>query len=608
MGLAAGQARLLTITGRKSDCEFESMRLSHQKIALARQLADLSNEYQNSLTQTKLVYDYYGTGDTTTQLSYGILMTPSTLNNYMPTTLTDSMGRVCLNSKLAAAAAAAGIPQEGLGTLPSETTRNRFVQALCDNDVITKSLSKTIQSLPYNQAAGFGGGVTTAIQTQDMTLSKLADYLINFGEAADFDSLSGGTTSEHVKGYFVELNNSNSRLINDDSTNNDKVAWRYGEGGQKGWASQWGGSPSSGAKQITIGDILKDYAIGKSYYLIVDGQDDHNNVTGCNGIVDNICNCNFWDQMFDTFENLFDIGDAYTQNALAYARESITQYITNPSVGLDKYTNFEVGTEGAGVTWNPEQYNGMNDLDPNMIAGFKRRRDAYDSEVLENLRQLYGGIGINLVINNDDDGSTDNDSCMSVGSINISAMLMAYLTYFADFMNGVSKTTSSGEEVYDVTKREDTSHLVNDETEFTIKIGSEVSSDDLGQATFYDALFNQICAKGWTENNNITDNEYLQHMLQTGMLYVSVLKDDGYYYQGNYSTDSYIKEISDETYIAQAEAKYNTEKAKLNAKEETLDLKMKNLDTEISALTTEYDTVKNTISKQIEKSFKRYNA
>ena len=57
MGLAAGQARLLTITGRKSDCEFESMRLSHQKIALAREMADLSNEYQNSLDQSKLIYD-----------------------------------------------------------------------------------------------------------------------------------------------------------------------------------------------------------------------------------------------------------------------------------------------------------------------------------------------------------------------------------------------------------------------------------------------------------------------------------------------------------------------------------------------------------------------
>ena len=100
----------------------------------------------------------------------------------------------------------------------------------------------------------------------------------------------------------------------------------------------------------------------------------------------------------------------------------------------------------------------------------------------------------------------------------------------------------------------------------------------------------------------------MQAMLQNGMLFISKMKDDGYYYQGNYATDPYIKEISDDTAIAQAESKYTTEKAKLNTKEETLDLKMKNLDTEISSLTTEYDTVKNTLSKNIEKSFKRYSA
>ena len=127
MGLSAGQARLLSITSRKSDCEFQSMRLSHQKIALSRELADLSNEYQNSLDQTKLIYDYYGTGDTSTPLSYSILMSPSTLNDYMPTLLTDSIGRVTLNSKYAAAARFAGIPQEGLGTLPSEAMRQAFV-------------------------------------------------------------------------------------------------------------------------------------------------------------------------------------------------------------------------------------------------------------------------------------------------------------------------------------------------------------------------------------------------------------------------------------------------------------------------------------------------
>ena len=100
MGLAAGQARLLTITGRKSDCEYESMRLSHQKLALSRQLTDLSNEYQNSLDQTKLIYDYYGTGDQSNPLSYGILMTPSTLNNYMPSDVRVNMNIVESNGDI----------------------------------------------------------------------------------------------------------------------------------------------------------------------------------------------------------------------------------------------------------------------------------------------------------------------------------------------------------------------------------------------------------------------------------------------------------------------------------------------------------------------------
>ena len=55
MGLSASQARLLTITARKSDCEYESMRLSHQKIALSRDMNVASAEYQDSLEQTKLM-------------------------------------------------------------------------------------------------------------------------------------------------------------------------------------------------------------------------------------------------------------------------------------------------------------------------------------------------------------------------------------------------------------------------------------------------------------------------------------------------------------------------------------------------------------------------
>ena len=201
MGLAAGQARLLTITGRKSDCEFSSMRISHQKIALARDLANLSNEYQNSLNQTKLVYDFYGKGDTSVPLTYGILMNPSTLNGYMPTTITDSLGRVVLNSKYAAVARAAGIPQEGLDTLPSEKMRNEFIKGLYGNGLITEKLASIIVSLPYNQGAGFGGDVTVAVQTTEGNIDDLVKYLkenctnqFNFENPLDTSAWLEGTS------------------------------------------------------------------------------------------------------------------------------------------------------------------------------------------------------------------------------------------------------------------------------------------------------------------------------------------------------------------------------------------------------------------------------
>ncbi len=114
MGLAASQARLLTITARKADCEFESMMLSHQKISLSRDMEKISNQYQKSLNDTKLVYDYYGSGDSEMDLTYGLLMTPSVYNDYYPKLVTDSKNRVVLNGAYASAARAAGIPAEGL--------------------------------------------------------------------------------------------------------------------------------------------------------------------------------------------------------------------------------------------------------------------------------------------------------------------------------------------------------------------------------------------------------------------------------------------------------------------------------------------------------------
>ncbi len=585
MGLAAGQARLLTITARKSDCEYESMRLSHQKIALSRELSDLSNEYQNSLDQTKLVYDYYGTGDTSTPLSYGLLMSPSTLNDYLPVTITDSLGRVTLNSKYAAAARAAGIPQEGLGTLPSEAMRNAFIQGLYTSGILTKNTAETILGLPYNQQAGFGGGTTTAVTTKTGNIDTLIQSLDENGTEFTTTKL---VSSQQIQGAKDDMNNCIIRTKVVDSTgtatDTESASFTVADllSGENQYNLDYYGSVRSEQSPVTATAMMQEY------------------LTGSGGFVD-------W--LYDEFSAVLDLGDGYTAKALEYAREETKKLINGPDT--EEYQNWHNEWLNAGgnsdwdesTEWGNANVNGF--LDP-VGTKISSGVENYDPNVVINGKNYVGFVYAASNKGSDDDG---NDHC--TGGINLNNIAKAFLTYFVKYMDGVSNKGPDGKEKYYVTAgslEENRLATYDYLFEYTIKTGSEVSSDDLGQATFYDALFNQICSNGWTENNQIEDNEYLKEMLQSGMLYISKMKDDGYYYQANYATDSYIKEISDETAIAQAEAKYTTEKAKLNSKEETLDLKMKNLDTEISSLSTEYDTVKNTISKNIEKSFKRYNA
>ena len=542
MGLAAGQARLLSITARKSDCEFRSMSLSHQKISLARQLADLSNEYQNSLDQSKLIYDYYGTGDTNTPLSYGILMSPSALNDYMPTTITDSIGRVVLNNKYASAARAAGIPQEGLGTLPSEAMRNAFIQGLASKGVITNVLASTILGLPYNQEAGFGGGTTVSVVTKQGNISDLIQALKENGQSIDI-SLDGVNT-EGVDSAWFQL--SKNGTVTDLNSSDKNVS-------------------------LTLSDLLSNDDTYISFGNQKTGEYAHENlVTSAKNILSTVL-----DATYEQLASLLDLGDGYTTKALDYARTE-TEKLFLPSV--DNLRNEEYRTfVGKGNTNNASSENNQNYMGFVYVKG--------ESSMFK--------------------------SSKPKAAVNINNMAKAFLTFFVKYMDGVASKDADGSDKYKV----QIGHLSENKLatsdylfQYSIKTGTEVSSDDLAQATFYDALFNQICKNGWSENEKISDSSYLQQMLQNGMFFISKMKDDGYYYQGNYATDPYIKEISDETAIAQAESKYTTEKAKLNTKEETLDLKMKNLDTEISSLTTEYDTVKNTISKNIEKSFKRYSA
>lgn len=563
MGLSASQARLLTITARKSDCEYESMRLSHQKIALSRDMDQVSAEYQDAINQTKLIYDFYGNNSKVNPLSYNLLMSPSALNDYIPTTITDKSGRVVLTPELARAAKAAGIPQEGMDGLPSSDMRNAFIDGLMANDVISQVQGENIKKTTYNQIAGVGSGDLVTVNTQECSYSELVDMLdtVTF----DLSDILGQHNYDGGQGAWFELYESDRDEATGEITNYHKV--------------------EDPPDKISLKDILSgNYAIRGS--ADHQGDDEGREFKSWELLVDLIGSSTLWSSMFEGVESLLDTGDPYTQAALEYASSKIME-------SVELLGQRDDGDDGGNVDYSNFSY--WEQMGGHAFGG-NNSTDSLMKEVDKNINNYVGIVYI-------ENSARENEGKYNDGyGLNISYMAQAYLTYFAQYMEGISNSD------YSVEKLREQSNFVDDMFTFEYVTDVDTSGDNLLVAGFYDALFNQICLNGWTENDKISDNEYLEEMLKSGAMYMSTLADDGYYYQGNYSTNTYVKEVTDEEAVAQAEAKYNREKQKINAKENILDMKMKNLDTEISSLTTEYDTVKSVIDKNIEKTFKRYNA
>ncbi|MBD5401964.1 hypothetical protein HDR58_04065 [bacterium] len=586
MGLSTAQARLLTITARKSDCEFQSMSLSHQKIALSRDMEKISNEYQNSLNNTKLVYDYYGTGTSSMDLSYGLLMSPSVYNDYYPKLVTDAKNRVVLNSAIAAAARAAGIPAEGLTGTSSSSVRNKFIQALAGEDVITPAKATTIQSTPYSNVIGVGSTIAITSSTTDITYDELLDLIdAKCDDSATFGVTLGIGTSGNdgwerfsiqTENDFKEINDPNGTvsqtirlrdLLSGDTNYNLAVHTRQGE----------------------------KIPLSAAYYLQekIVGQGENDTGSILNWIT----------------EQFAKVLGGTTQNDLALQRayDAVFDLIyPNDHIANDVAAHPELYTDKKGdlKEWcNSRQGSSIKEHLDEIGTGTKINKTGSYQEYVTKSSKDY--LGFCYTYDYDHAGTHADRHDRSQISINLNNIAQVFLTAF------VEAQTQDSNYSYNVGEKKNSNLYKPERDNFMFTMVSDTTvdtGDTCLEANFYDTLFNKICTNGWTENAMVEDKQYLQELMKSGMVFISSIGNDGHYYQGNYSTDKYISEVADDEAIAKAEAKYNTEKSKIESKEETIDLKMKNLDTEISSLTTEYDTTKSIITKSIEKSFKRYDA
>lgn len=556
MGLAASQARFLAITARKNNCEFQSMQIAQEKLSITRDQQKAAQDYQNSLSATKLCWDT--ADDSVYDLSYDLMMKPSALNEYDPYLITDAQGKLVLSEKMFQAAVDAKIIDEktgdpianrSMGAANSQTdgSRNAFLYQL---GVYNQADAATINSIIKLKEQGYtdsgvGGEIIDKTLANSFTTNAFINYLKEATYPSDVTDSSGAVV--HKKGdllYSMNLKDIFSAAgvnLTTSTTlqNNEIVVTKNGQAI----------TDPKELEKLTLGDIVD------GRYSIAGRIDAAKMEDVATKILDEMATLLGWNCGPNTTKgiNVDDESNDALQRAYEFTKALLNSTQTSSSNGA--------------------------------IVSSSVNNAISKSEQVNNIVQGTNGIT----------------------SISLSNMLKSFLTYFAIATVGYEYGVN-----VDADSSADSSYITDDVGfNFIVANQNAMTSQDLLNADFYNMLYNQLCMNGATtdkmKQQMVTDPEYLNHALKNGQLFISTLNNDGYFYQGHYTASGHVVEVTDDDAVAQAEAEYNVKKSQLNYKEETLEVKLKNIDTELSALTTEYDTVKNLISKNVEKVFTMFS-
>lgn len=536
MGLAASQARFLAITARKADCEYKSMAYAQDKLEISRQLTNATADYQDALNSTKLVWNASGSETAVTDLSYNVMMSPTSLNGYDPYLIVDpATGKIVLSDTYKTVMENAQILKDGTQSRLQYTKEGRdaFIDALVKNGLLASSMGDIVKTMDYITDAGLGAEPLDKTASNAMTLPNLIQYFDN-------------------REYGIDLN----QLLTQKDSDGKTIAPTYSSErkASSGWTLTENGTIQSSfknAKDLNIATLLK-----KDVVLTANDMSREEFASQVSDIITSIAESLGYNS--DEAKALYT--DTASQDALRAAYDATLLKFSNSSA---------------------------------VDAGGTKNTAAQYSNTLEKAND-YNAITYSK--------GKNNTKC----AVNLSNVLSTFLTNYAQALEGYECGYSSKKEVKDsVSVTEDPSYyyIVNN-------TGSIASEKDMMIADFYNIMYNNICSNGWTtiEGADINDQEYLRHALKNGQLFISSLNSDGYYYQGAYTDNGYIEEVTDQDAIAVAEAEYTKLKTQLDYKEEKIDLKMKNLDLEISALSTEFDTVKSLISKGVEKTFTMFSS
>lgn len=640
MGMAAGQARLLSITARLTDNELRSQTITNSKLRLADKSSEASQEYMDALNSTQLMFSTYNdNGELSYQsLTANTLLTYSDLKNQY--SLVNSSGQIMLNgadikkyeasNSLAEFLYSYGIPEVDNPKYPEALMGIYGKSTVDDGSYLYEKLYDEENPLQWNDY--FSAMTDTDIANLQTILSKdptdvteadaqqVTNVVNNWKTQVTGNSLfndysnMGGTFGAYVNEL---LNPPSVQFPNEDDYRSDEGTQlaqdfdiaskpcyqnaidRDSEGCYLHVLAHLLDLDQSDVNDSYLGDPTVSSSWGQTYTTTVGGKTITTSSHYISGSA--IQTAGLTDSMAPVSEFLCKDEDGDGQADVLAPATGPT--ITESSTLVDKLlSNYKIDSNGNMVQKTFKEkvidlfyvVDNYNDPDLKKADGTNYTYDEL-KVYLQNF-QTDIMVTLNQVTPDYYDAIKEWQDQMSRWLKNVGDLKANYV--------------ASLDTIPDKTIPDETDARYQWYVNLYYRMGGGATNDDgTKNANNYKEL----------DENLINNAEWLQFALENGIL---TMEQASYSEKGSekypeigtydwtsiiYTNASDIKSQENETAIAVAEVKYKNAMTEIENQDKKYDQDLKKLDSEHSALQTEYDSIKSVIDKNVERSFKAFS-
>lgn len=653
MGLAASQARLLSITSRMADNELRSQIINNAKMRLTTESSKASEEYITALNKTQLMMtNYDATNEKRHQdLTFNSMTQYSALNNQYG--LVNKSGELLVSE------------------LDTARYQNAFVKAKEDKEIEegdteglnAKALEEFLKQYGLEKSTTYFEQDAVYAFGKDMQRIYEGDMVYEYIPATDTTPPEAVRVSGLHYGYEKSKTSVEygvyEKLLSDYKSADSK----YTEAVKKDMKDHVYGLTGSmgkyeevykqliGAGGATAGNYKNYQAYMKEIWGQISGKLNPETSETFKAGMEEYMNMAVGQQQSDTRSPAPNRAD-YTGAIIDSVNKTITWNLTDPNA-LPAETTGNYDPDGTGEEWTEIINSPLTEQD--VIDSIKQMYQYFQSGILlaldrsqfvistqakeaqadyyaksEKLSQFIFGQNIskNLYEHLDDMewiiyGPLIDPKDPSQGRTNAPLFPTTALDPSEGGVSGATVDVDGKENGANVTKTYDCNFQAIKDVYLCDKMMElfgtpkytwiDVNNPDENaeaKAKWYTNLFERMTEGGYKtlEKGLASSQEWLQFALESGLVTMEQVNKDGDWISTSYTNCSDITESTIDVDITIAEAEYQKAVNKIQAKDKRFDMELKNIDTEHTSLQTEYDSIKSVMDKNVERNFKMFEA